>query len=205
MTECVYCKRPMKEEAVVCIYCGYDHKLGTISQAYKPQQDAPGKESGVKIRIKEEKSPAGSGGVNPKVKKFAFIGILLVAFSILYKYNFNLSVIVSDLTEAAVNIKGVKFLQDKFGKKKARAIEKIELSNVEKFEVKKEGPAKKLRLEGIFFDPRGKSFATINGQVVSEGESVDNVILKKIDRNSVEVIAGNETKTLEVNQSISLP
>ncbi len=204
MKECVYCKRPMKEEAVVCIYCGYDHKLGTISQAYS-RPPAPGKEPQAGTGIKEEKAPAGPGGVNPKVKKFAFIGILLVAFSVLYKYNFNVNVIVSDLKGAAVNIKGVKFLQDKFGKKKAQAIEKIELLNVEKFEAKKETPDKKLRLEGIFFDPQGKSFATINGQVISEGESVDNAILKKIGRNSVELVIDSETKTLEVNQSISLP
>jgi hypothetical protein len=128
-----------------------------------------------------------------------------VVFSIFYKYNFNLRGVVFEINRLFDRLNIVKFVQTISGKKtdKAKGYEKIELINVRNFEEPKRiTPYKDLVVEGICFDSAGKSFATINGRVISEGDSFENVTVKKINRDSVELMVNGEARVLGINQSI---
>lgn len=198
---CNYCKRPLKEGDAFCPFCGYDPKTDAINPAFK-QKVASIKDWDRKIQMEE----IGRGhGISPGVKMFAFIGLAVVIFSIFYKYNFNPSGVMSEVNQvwAKARIKASKFIPMKAEKKKEKAeekkIEKTELIDVRSFEGAKKTTGG-LVVEGIFFDPKGKSFVTINGKVVSEGETFGNITVKKINVNSVELIIESETKIIEVKQ-----
>lgn len=60
-------------------------------------------------------------------------------------------------------------------------------------------------VEGILFDAGGKSFVTLNGKILSEGENYRGAIIKKINQDSVELVIDGETRVLKINQKLSLP
>lgn len=55
----------------------------------------------------------------------------------------------------------------------------------------------KIRLEGIIYDSKGDSMAIINGALIKVGESVGDVVVAKIESDSVTVIKDNENIELE--------
>ncbi len=200
MKECQYCKEQMKDEDVVCIMCGYDHKTGTINNAFKEQM---AKERGVreKAQRKKEKLQNKGRGISPGVKKFVFIGLIITVFALFYKHNFNISSVVSEISQSLAKLKKFKFSETKTKDKKDNKPEKIELTDVNSFKGNNKPLRKKdLKVEGIFFDPQRKSFVSINGQILSEGESAGDVAVKKINRDSVELVIGGENTILKVNQ-----
>jgi hypothetical protein len=156
-------------------------------------------------RVKEKTDNKGRG-IDRRVKKFAFIGLAIVIFSILYEYNFNLGAVIAQARFCLNVIKLGKFIPGELGQKKDKMKEKIELLDVRSFQgaggvTRYAG----LKVEGIAYDPDGRSFVTINGTVLSEGESIKQVTVKKINRDTVEVIVDGESKIFAIEQSIPLP
>jgi hypothetical protein len=200
MRECFYCKRPLREEDTICTFCGYDSKTDSVSPCFRE------KTASEDLRKKsKQKDKKGKFTIDPKIKKFAFIALIVVIFSIFYKYSFNLSPVVADvkLTFAKLkNIKIGKFIMGKPQKKKDKTGEKVQQwVDMSSFEgVKKAFRSKDLVVEGIFFDPNGKSFVTINGKVLSEGENFENILVKKINIDSAEVIVNGKIKIIEVKK-----
>ena len=197
MNLCRSCKNPLEQENAVCPSCGYDPKTDTISQEFRTRsQGGSSKQS----------SGGGGGKVSPGTKKFATIGIIILALSILAKYGFFIPQIQTFIAKFAIsNSKGEKGSAAKGkGKGKVESVkgegkpEKIELVNLQSFEgASKNRDDNVFEVEGIFFDPNGKDFATINGKVVGEGGTIGKAKVKKINRDSVELeIADGVTKTL---------
>lgn len=193
MKECRYCKESIKDEKMICPFCGYDFKTDTISQSFKPQE-------------KKKRKDITQHGIDSRVKRFTFIGLGIVAFSLFYKYNFNLNIITQEITQAIKKLKTTKFGIPAFKKKAAQTEGKTEWVDIWSFEGTPNTPrSKRLVVEGICFDPHGRSFVTVSGKVLSEGENFKGVTIKKINADSVELIIEGEIKVLKLNQSIGLP
>ncbi len=191
MKECRYCKKPIKEEDAICVFCGFDHTTGMISS------NTAMTESQKKAQIKVQKAAIKSPGIDPRVKKFAFIGLAIVIFSIFYKYNFDINNIMSEAKHLFT-----KLTMGKSAKGKNKTSEKIELINIKSFEAtKKTKRYKDVVVEGVFFDPNGKSFVTVNGNVLSQGESAGNITVKEINKNSVELIVDGKSRIIEVENN----
>jgi len=189
MQECHYCKKTIKEEDTICPFCGYDHKTGTVSQQVTSENTQK------RSQIKEQKAASKGNGVDPVVKKFAFIGLGIVLFSILYKYNFNINIIAYEISDIFGRVTG------KPNKKKDKTSEKIELIDVRSLKIPKKAIRYKgLEVEGILFDPAGRSFVTINGDVIPEGGTSGNITVQKIHKDSVELIVNGKSQIIEVKQ-----
>ena len=57
-----------------------------------------------------------------------------------------------------------------------------------------------LILEGIIYDPRGKSFAIINGNVIKPEDKIGIYVVKKIDQRKVILTNGQENFVLELKK-----
>ncbi len=55
-----------------------------------------------------------------------------------------------------------------------------------------------IHLEGIIFDPGGKSYAVINGNVIAENDSVGNFKLKEIKKDKIILQNGENTHIIEL-------
>jgi hypothetical protein len=149
------------------------------------------------LPVKGKKRGPRLWGVSPGVKKFAYFGLAIVAFSILYKHNFN-----PEAIKAEVNLLWAKTqarLISGKAKKAKEGINKAALISVVNFDgSQKPGTNKDLKVEGIFFDADGGSFIVLNGKVIAEGQSWMGVMVKKISRESVEVEVNGESRILGV-------
>ena len=142
-------------------------------------------------------------GVSPGVKKFAYFGLAIVAFSICYKHNFNAKAIKAEVnllwTETQARLIFGKAMKAKSKHKQGEGINKAELISIVNFDgSQKPGTNKDLKVEGIFFDADGGSFIVLNGKVIAEGQSWMGVTVKKISRESVEVTVNGESRILGV-------
>jgi len=195
--ECRYCKKPIKEEVAVCSFCGYDHKTGTMAET----EAGLVKSLEEKVKTREKGSASKIFGVDPKVKIFAFIGLSIVIFSVFYKYNFDIKGVMSEANQVFYRIKSGAFFTGKSKKEKNKANQKIELMNVKSITTpKKSLQPGALAVEGILYDPTGKSFVSIEGNVIAEGAAFGDVVVKKINRDSVELIVKGENKIIEVQE-----
>ncbi len=197
MKECRYCRNLIDEKDMLCSFCGYDYNTDTINQSFN-HQESNAAESKKKIREQEPKL-ARRAVVSPGIKKFAFVGLAIVIFSILYKYNFDINRLVLKTGKAINKLKTGKIFQKGPDSKKDTSEEKVELTDVSSFDGTKGGIGHKgLLVEGIFFDPDGKSFATVNGKVLSEGDTFGHITVKKINSDWVELIVNGETEIVKV-------
>ena len=159
--------------------------------------------------IKKEKEPSAQvkkitlrlWGVSPGVKKFAYFGLAIVIFSVFFKHNFNAEGIKAEVnlifTKAQGRLMPGKAKKAKSKHKQGEGINKAELVSVIDFDgSQKPDTNKDLKVEGIFFDSDGSSFVVLNGKVISEGQSWMGVTVKKINRESVEIIANGESRIL---------
>jgi len=163
-----------------------------------------------KIQKKEKKLPAKIKkstlwlwGVSPGVKKFAYFGLAIVIFSVFFKHNFNAEAIKAEVNllweEAQARLIPGKANKAKSKHKEGEGINKAELISVVNFDgSQKPGTNKDLKVEGIFFDADGGSFIVLNGKVISEGQSWMGVTVKKISRESVEIVVDGESRLLGV-------
>lgn len=195
MKECHYCKKPIEEKVTVCPFCGYDHKTGIMAET----QSGLVRNLEEKVKIKEKKIASRIFGVDPKIRNFALIGLSIVVFSVFYKYNFDIKGVISEGIQIFNRIKSQTFLTGKSKKAKDKANLKIELTNVMSIEAPKKAlKSRDLAVEGILYDPTGKSFVSIDGNVIAEGAAFGDVVVKKINRDSVELIIKGENKIIEV-------
>ncbi len=197
MKQCRYCEQNINDQDMICPFCGYDFNTGTMSQSFDKLK--------AKARMEEKKVTDKTGAVRPSVKKFAFFGIGIVVLSVFYKHNFNINSVISPIFNKIVRINLAKPKVVNSHNKKANKVEKLELMNAMFFEgIKKAYRGDALVIEGIIFDPEGKSRVIIDGNVLSEGESIKGITIKKINKDSVEVVIGQETKVFTVEQKILL-
>jgi hypothetical protein len=195
MRECRLCKKPLEAEDAVCVFCGYDPKTDTVNPAFKQQSSSIEKAKAIEKKTGGE---ACEKGVDPKIKKFAFIGMAILIFSVLYKYNFDVTLATADIRLFFTRLTTGKIFSGKADKKKGKKVEKIEWVNVRSFESpKKKTNAKDLVVEGIFFDVKSGNYVVINGEVIAEGETSGNITVKKINRDSVEVVVGGVIRVLQ--------
>jgi len=196
MKHCRLCGNFVEDVADACTSCGYDFRTDTVNPNFVPKPSSTGK----------TKLEATGTHVSTGVKKFAIIGLIVVIFSVLYKYNFNINDVVFDTVGLFNHAKSGKFIKGKVDKNKGNEVKKVELINVKSFIAPSNADRYKgLKIEGISFDASAKSFIIINGKVVSEGETFDKVIVKKINLDSVELVVAGKPEVLRVNQSIPFP
>ncbi len=90
MPECRFCNGTIKEEDAFCKICGYDSKTDRISPNFVPPTNFP------LMPPNKKAASLVSRGVSPGVKKFAFIGLIIIMFSIFYKNHFNISNVLAE-------------------------------------------------------------------------------------------------------------
>ncbi len=197
MKQCRNCGNIVDDLADVCTSCGYNFRTDTVDPSFVSKKTPAGKEN-----IKEQKST----GVSSGIKKFAFVGLAVLIFSVLYKYNFNVNELYSNAGLLFNRIKAAKSTQGKADKNKKAQVQKVELINVRSFiKPQKEISRKELKIEGISFDPKGRSVIIINGTVIPEGEQFNNIEVKKVNSETVELLVAGKPQTLRVNQRIVFP
>ena len=200
MKSCRFCNHTLTDEAAYCPACGYDFKTDTIHPELKEQSSK-----------KTPNKPANrkGSGIAPRVKKFAFAGLsIVVLYLVLGRVNFDAAGITFKIKSIFFDLR--KMIPGKNGqgsKSKEKAPEKKELLTVSFFGGV-ENPQKykdALVVEGIFFDPNAKSYVTLNGKVLAEGESLSEVLVKKINKDSVELIIAGKSKVLKATEEMALP
>ena len=197
MAVCRFCRNELEHERQICPSCGYDPTTDTVNQSAKAQIE----QSGILHKKNKEKEKEAGRGVNPKIKRFVFIGLAVIVFSVFYKHNFDINGVIYEITQNIARIKEGKLFSKKSDKDKDKEVKKIELIDVRSYNApERQDRSKDLVVEGIFFDPQTKSFVIINGKVITEGESYRGAIVARIKEDSVELIMGNETKILKAHQ-----
>lgn len=197
MKTCRLCGKSLGDDVAACVFCGYDFNTDMVNQSFKAKPE--------KAAAKNRETGAKQALISPAVKKFALIGVAVVIFSILYKNNFDINSLLNEAGNIVNRLKSEKSAKDKSAKNDNKETQKVELISVRSFRTpEKISRYEKLKVEGIFLD-NDNSFVVINGRVVPEGKTFENVTVKKVDSDSVELIVGGETKVLKVNQSIPFP
>jgi hypothetical protein len=184
MKTCRFCEREIGDHDKICVNCGYNPQTDTMTASFVKKPKVSGSRG--------KQALLGSG-----VKTFAFWGLMLIIFSLGVKYQGK----IGDVLWQGKNLvsgKKVSNLAQASGK--ARQNKAIRLIDVRSYKTSEVTPAgKDKKIEGIFFDPQGKSYAVINGQLISEQESLGNMAVKKINHDSVEVVEDGRQKVLKVN------
>lgn len=194
--KCTYCSKYIRKEMTVCEYCGYNFQTGALDPHFKPGSP----------------SDARAKGKIAKRLKVFFAAVLFIAtFVVLYngiggKSDF-LNSLASNIMERLQNLnwkKETKASVHTSGKKNKPLVTFSQVTLLDKTAIEKR--KKFLVLEGIVYTYGGKSFITINGEVLTEGDTIASVEVGKIRENSVELLLPNgESKTLEISQSIPIP
>ena len=185
MKTCRFCAEVIADQDEICGNCGYNPKTDTLTASFVKKEKKVG--YGQKQRV-----------VSPAVKTFVLWGIIIIVFSLGLKYQGK----IGDFIWEAKNI----LLGNKVNKSaqtsgKVNQNKKIRLIDVRSYKASADkSPRKDKRIEGIFYDPQGKSYVVINGRLISEKESFGNMVIKKINSNSVEVVQDGDEKVLTVNK-----
>ena len=116
MQVCHFCKKNIKDRDPFCKNCGYDPKTDTVNPNFIP----PAR----KIKNKQRKSVSMfSLGISPGVKKFVFIGLAILVFSIFYKNHFSIENVAAEVKHYFTMISKGSF---KLWEQKKEEIKKIE-------------------------------------------------------------------------------
>ncbi len=183
MKTCRYCEEKISDQDEICPNCGYNPKTDTLTAGFVRKN---------KPAIKKQMM------VGPGVRNFACWGGLIIICSLGVKYQ-------GKIGDAFWEVKNI-LLGNKItksGRVSAKSIKNVptRLTDVRSYQA----PADKTlrgtsKIEGIFYDPQGKSYAVIGGQLLSEGENLGKLFIKKINRDSVEVLEDGRGRILAVNQ-----
>jgi len=199
MKKCRYCGKYIKYEEVVCEFCGFNCETAALDPTFEP---------GVK---KESKTKGAIADWLKVIFATAFFIIAIIVFynaiwgrsDYLKSFTLNIMQRLEALIKPKPAAKIPTYTSASGGKPKAFVTlgkttlpEKVALEKRKKF----------LTLEGIAYASGGKRFITINGEVLTEGDTIASVIVSKIKDSSVELLLPNgETKSLEISQSIPIP
>jgi len=184
MRICRYCEEVIADQDTICGNCGYNPQTDTLTASFVKKK---------KVRSAHKQRIIGSG-----VKSFAFWGMTIIVFSLGVKYQGK----IGDLAWKAKDL----ILGNQINKSaqisgKASQGKAIRLIDVRSYKVSADKASSKDRkIEGIFYDPQGKSYVVIGGQLISEKESFGDMVIKKINRGSVEVIRGGQEQVLTVGK-----
>jgi len=185
MKICRYCEKEIQDEDKICSNCGYNPQTDTLTASFVKKAVKTGS---------ERKQTAVSSGI----KTFAIWGLTIIIFSLAVKYQGK----IGDLFWKAKNlIPGAKSTAAVEAAQKARPPVATRLIDVRSYEATPPKTfAKDRKIEGIFYDPQGKSYVVINGRLVSENESFGDILIKKINRDSVDVLEAGQEKALKVSK-----
>jgi len=193
MQKCRYCGKEIKKETVICEYCGYNSQSGTLSPDFK-QDD---------VKKKSKSAPF----ILPKVilSSIFLIASLILLYNSIWGRATYLKFIISNARQALQNLKIAPKSKTDYSPKqlKTKAI-----SSRKSFlnKIQEERKKNQLTIEGIAYASGGQTFVSINGTILSEGDSFKGIKVLKIHDNSVELMFPNgEIKTLSISQSIPLP
>lgn len=196
MKKCRYCGKYIKYEEVVCEFCGFNCETGALDPAFEP-------------RVK--KGSKTKGAITDLLKAiFAtafFIIAIIVSYNAIWGRSDYLKSFASDIMQRLENLKpkaATKTRPYSSGGKTKEIITLGKTTLPDKAVLEKR--KKFLTLEGIAYVFGSKSYITINGEVLTEGDTIALAIVGKIKESSVELLLPNgETKSLEISQSIPIP
>jgi len=196
LKKCRYCGKYIKYEEVICEFCGFNCETGALDPTFKP---------GVKKDLKAK------GVIANRLKAIFATLLFIIAIIVLYNAIWGrsdyLKSFASDIMQRLENLKlkaATKIHSYSSGGKTNELITLAKVALPDKAALEKR--KKFLTLEGIAFVSSAKSFITINGEVLTEGDTIASVIVGKIKENSVELLLPNgEAKSLEISQSILIP
>jgi hypothetical protein len=183
MKTCRYCGKVIAEQEEICGNCGYNPQTDTMTASF--------------VKKDKESIMRSEKNISSGVKCFAFWGIIIIIFSLGIKYQGK----AGDIIWKAKNIiLGNKVSKSAPGSEKAKQKKSTRIRDVRFHKVSADKPlGKNRRIEGIFYDPQGKSYVVINGQLISEKESFGKMVVQKINSDSVEVVEDSNLKVLKVN------
>lgn len=177
---CRYCEGTISDQEEVCSNCGYNPKTDTLTAGF----------------IRKNKPAKRQVLVGSGVRNFACWGGLVIICSIGFKYQSKIGdafweakniLLGNKITKSAVSTKSPQ-------KTPARLID-VRSYKAPKHQISSESR----KIEGIFYDPQGRSCAVIGGKLLYEGESAGKMLIKKINQDSVEVLENGQTQWLKVN------
>ena len=185
MKTCRYCEEVIGDQDEICGNCGYNPKTDTLTTSFVKKEKKIG--SGQKQKV-----------LSPRVKSFVYWGVIIIVFSLGAKYQGK----IGDIFWEAKNILlGNKVKKSAQASGKINQNKTIRLIDVRSYKASADKSTdKNSKIEGIFYDPQGKSYVVINGQLISEKESFGNMVIKKINSDSVEVVQDGNEKVLTVNK-----
>lgn len=133
--------------------------------------------------------------LNPGIKKFAIVSIIISVLFILIRDNLYKKMSVENKAKQVSSGEFVNLKADRelITNRTVKAVEK------QKNAVKQ----RDLLLGGIFFVPNGKSYVIINGQVVVEGSRADGILVKKIWRDKIELVKDGKSIFLKADHKVS--
>ena len=196
MKKCRYCGKYIKYEEVVCEFCGFNCETAALNPLFKP-------------RVKKESKA--KGVIADWLKVIFATALFIIAIIVLYnafggRSNY-LKSFASNIMQRLENLKpkaAAKARSYSSGGKPKEIITLAKVTLPDKAALEKR--KKFLTLEGIAYVSGGKRFITINGEVLTEGDTIASVIVGKIKESSVELLLPNgEAKSLEISQSIPVP
>ena len=185
MRTCRFCEEVIADQDKICGNCGYNPQTDTMTVSF--------------IR-KKKKAVAGQNQrlLGSGVKSFVFWGLIIVVFSLGVKYQGKIGDFIWKIKNIYLGNK-VNKPEQALGKANQNKIIKFISVRSSKVSADK-SPVGNRRIEGIFYDPQGKSYVVINGQLISEQMSFGNMVIKKINSNSVEVLQDGQEQVLTVDK-----
>ena len=182
MKECKFCNAPAKEEDAFCPFCGYDPKIDTVSASFR-QNAVSREESQRKVQTKGIRR---SRVIRLGVKIFACIGLAIVIFSIPYKHDFNLNVVMSEIKQEWNGV--ISEVKQDWKKTRIEAGTIIPLGIEKKKESGEETedfhPSTPLIMQGVVWG-EGIPQAIINHKVCNIGDIIEGAKIIKISKKGV--------------------
>jgi hypothetical protein len=186
MRTCRFCEKEIGDHDKLCVNCGYNPQTDTMTAGFVKKKVNPG--------LDRKNYQVSSG-----VKSFAFWSLVVIVFSLGFQYQRK----IGDLFWGAKNnLTGKKVSSTAaLGKGQGSQGRPVKLIDVRSYKAPVDKtPGKNRKIEGIFYDPQGKSYVVINGQLICETQSFADMVVKKINSDSVEVIQAGKESVLKLNQ-----
>jgi len=174
MKNCRYCKEEVGNKEQICPYCGYDFKTDTLTPGFISKAK--------KVDIAKKRKLVG-----PEVKTFAFWAAVIIIGILVFRYHGKFN----DLVLQAKSL----FKKDK----KSQVDKSVGLISVRSTKVSEDKfKSQDKKIEGLFYDPAGKSYVIINEQLIGEGESFGGIFIKKVNQRSVEIVQDGQSQVVTV-------
>ncbi|HNW38957.1 MAG TPA: hypothetical protein PKI44_00840 [Candidatus Omnitrophota bacterium] len=185
MKICRFCDKPIGDQDKICGNCGYNPQTDTMTASFIKKKNK------VESAIKNNRVSSG-------VKAFAYWSLAVIIFSLGFQYQRKLGDLAWELKDILLGKRGN---QVKKVSVKSSPSQSTRLIDVRSYKISAGKPLDKgIKVEGIFYDPQGKSYVVINDQLVSEQESFGAMLITKINSNSVEIIENGKVQVLTVSK-----